>query len=562
MEASNAAVADALTLLGQLLEITGQDGFKVRAYYRAAEEIARLPRDAGSLTKEELTVIPGIGKALAEKIHALAATGTHPELEALKALVPGTLIQLLDLDGVGPKTVQTLWMKAGIMSVDELERAARGRRIRAIRGFGEKKEQEFLRSIAQYRSRATRMNRAEAEAVVARVAAALTPGTYEVAGSYRRGRSTVGDVDIVSREPAPQVNPRLRGVADEVMDEGDRKTSVRVGPQRVDIRFTPARQFGSMLVYLTGSKEFNIRLREMAITRGLRLNEYGINDRDGGGLREFADEESLFAFLGMDWIPPELREDRGEIARALAHDLPHLVTPGAIRGDLHVHSTASDGTLSLAELARAGESRGYRYLLVSDHSASLGVAHGLDPDRVAAQAREIEQVNRASPCRLLHGIEVDILADGTLGLPGSVLDGLDLVIASVHSAFRQEKDVMTRRVISAMASDHVDIIGHPTGRLLGSREPFDLDLDRVIGAAADTRTALEINASPWRMDLDDAPIRQAREAGVKLAIGTDAHSAAELDHMGNGVNLARRGWCTPEDLLNTLDEDTLLGWAR
>jgi len=562
MEASNAAVADALTLFGQLLEITGQEGFRVRAYYRAAEEISRLSRDAGSLTLAELEAIPGIGKGLAEKIRALATTGTHPELEALKAQVPGTLIELLQLDGVGPKTVQTLWMKAGITSVDELEKASRARRIRAIRGFGEKKEQEFLRSIARYRSQGTRMNRAEAGAVVARVSAALTPGTFEVAGSFRRGRSTVGDIDIVSREPPPQVNARLRDVADEIIDEGDRKTSVRLGAHRVDIRFTPPRQFGSMLLYLTGSTEFNIRLREIAIGKGMRLNEYGLEDRKAGGLREFPDEESIFAFLGMDWVPPELREDRGEIARAQARELPPLVTAADIRGDLHVHTAATDGTLTLPDLARAGTARGYRYLLVSDHSASLGITHGLDPERIAAQGREIGQVNRTSPCRLLHGIEVDILADGTLPLPASVLADLDLVVASVHSAFRQEKDVMTRRILSAMASDHVDIIGHPTGRLLGSREASALDLDRIIDAAADTGTSLEINASPLRMDLDDAPIRQAREAGVKLAIGTDAHSAGELDHLRFGLSLARRGWCAPEDLLNTRDAEPLLEWAR
>jgi DNA polymerase (family 10) len=562
MEASNAAVADALTLFGQLLEITGQEGFRVRAYYRAAEEISRLSRDAGSLTLAELEAIPGIGKGLAEKIRALATTGTHPELEALKAQVPGTLIELLNLEGVGPKTVQTLWMKAGITSILELEKAAQSRRIRAIRGFGEKKEQEFLRSIARYRSQATRMNRAEAGAVVARVSAALTPGTFEVAGSFRRGRSTVGDIDIVSLEPPPQVNARLRDVADEMIDEGDRKTSVRLGAHRVDIRFTPPRQFGSMLLYLTGSTEFNIRLREIAIGKGMRLNEYGLEDRKAGGLREFPDEESIFAFLGMDWVPPELREDRGEIARAQARELPPLVTAADIRGDLHVHTAATDGNLTLPDLARAGAARGYRYLLVSDHSASLGITHGLDPERIAAQGREIGQVNRTSPCHLLHGIEVDILADGTLPLPASVLADLDLVVASVHSAFRQEKDVMTRRILSAMASDHVDIIGHPTGRLLGSREASALDLDRIIDAAADTGTALEINASPLRMDLDDAGIRQAREAGVSLAIGTDAHSAGELDHLRFGLTLARRGWCAPEDLLNTRDAEPLLEWAR
>ncbi|MDD1653007.1 MAG: helix-hairpin-helix domain-containing protein, partial [Methanomicrobiales archaeon] len=421
MEASNAAVADALTLFGQLLEITGKDGFKIRAYYRAAEEISRLPRDVAGMTLEELEAIPGIGKGLAEKIQSLATTGTHPELEALKAEVPPGLIELLNLEGVGPKTVHTLWMKAGITSIEELEKAARGRRIRAIRGFGEKKEQEFLQSIARYRTEVTRMNRAEAEAVVARVSAALTAGTFEVAGSFRRGRSTVGDVDIVSREVPAQVNVRLRAIADEMIDEGERRTSVRLGTHRVDIRFTPPRQYGSMLLYLTGSKEFNIRLREIAIARGLRLNEYGLEDRKAGGLREFADEEPIFTFLGMDWVPPELREDRGEIARAQAHNLPPLVSAADIRGDLHVHTAATDGNLTLRQLAQAGAARGYRYLLVSDHSASLGITHGLDPDRIAAQGREVEQVNRTSPCRLLHGIEVDILADGTLSLPAAVL---------------------------------------------------------------------------------------------------------------------------------------------
>ena len=562
MEASNAAVADTLTLFGQLLEITGKDGFKIRAYYRAAEEISRLSRDVADMTLEELNAIPGIGKGLAEKIQSIVATGTHPELEALRAEVPPGLIEMLNLEGVGPKTVHTLWMKAGITSIDDMEKAARNRRIRAIRGFGEKKEQEFLQSITRYRNQATRMNRAEAEAVVARVSAALTPGTFEVAGSFRRGRSTVGDIDIVSREPPAQVNTRLRGVADEMIDEGERRTSVRLGAHRVDIRFTPPRQFGSMLLYLTGSKEFNIRLREIAIAKGLRLNEYGLEDRKAGGLREFPDEESIFAFLGMDRVPPEIREDRGEIALAQAHRLPMLVMPGDIQGDLHVHTAATDGNLTLPQLAQAGAARGYRYLLVSDHSASLGITHGLDPERIAAQGREIEQVNRTSPCRLLHGIEVDILADGTLSLPVPVLADLDLVVASVHSAFRQEKDVMTRRILSAMASDHVDIIGHPTGRLLGSRESSLLDIDRIIDAARDTGTALEINASPLRMDLDDAPIRQARDAGVMLAIGTDAHTAGELDHMKYGVILARRGWCAPEHLLNTRDAEPLLEWAR
>jgi DNA polymerase (family 10) len=316
-----------------------------------------------------------------------------------------------------------------------------------------------------------------------------------------------------------------------------------------------------MLLYLTGSKEFNIRLRELAIGKGLRLNEYGLEERAGGELHTFADEASLFAFLGLPYIPPEIREDRGEIARALAGNLPALVEPGEILGDLHVHSAATDGRLTLAELAAAGTGLGYRYLLISDHSETLGITHGLDEEGVKAQGKEIQAVNRSSPCQLLAGIEVDILADGTLGLPDHALAGLDLVIASVHSGLHMEKDPMTRRIITAMENEHVDIIGHPTGRMFPSRPAYALDMDRVLEAARSTGTALEINASPWRMDLDDPQIREARERGVKLAIGTDTHKREELGHIRHGVTLARRAWCGSGDILNTMDREALLRWA-
>jgi DNA polymerase (family 10) len=562
MAISNREIAERLRFMAQLLEVIGEeDVFKVRAYERAAKRLEELPSPVSELDEAALLAIPGIGSGIAKKISEIEKTGTFSELEELRAKIPASLPELLELEGVGPKTVHTLWMKLGIQSVADLERAARQRRIRAVKGFGEKKEAEFLRSIERHRAAAGRMTRDQADAVVARATSVLTPGKFEVAGSYRRGKSTVGDIDIVTMEPPQAVNARARTIADEIIMAGNEKTSIRCLGQQVDFRFTEPGSFGAMLLYLTGSKEFNIRLRGIAIEKGLKLNEYGLEERAGGGLHTFPDEASLFAYLGLPFIPPEIREDHGELQRALAGDLPVLVEPAAIRGDLHVHTTATDGRMTLAELAAAGSGLGYEYILVSDHSATLGITHGLDPDGVKAQAREIEAINRASPCRLLHGIEVDILADGSLGLPDRLLAGLDLVVASVHSALHEEKDPMTRRILTAMANEHVDIIGHPTGRLFPSRPAYEVDMDRLIDAAKATGTALEINASPWRMDLDDPHVREARDRGVRLSLGTDAHDTGELGHMRHGVTLARRGWCGPGDVLNTLDREALLRWA-
>jgi DNA polymerase (family 10) len=562
MEEFNRQVTELLLFMGQLLEIQGEDPFKVRAYYRAAEQVTRLDRSLSEMTKDEIEQIQGIGEKIARKILEIHSTGTFQELEERKAMVPSTLIELLHLEGVGPKTISKLWKQMGIQSISDLEKAARGHRIRALKGFGEKKEQDMLRSIQRFREQGLRMNRLQADQVVACVASALPPGSFEVAGSYRRGKSTVGDIDVVTTTPPSIANPRLRQVAEEMIDEGDRKTSLRCQGQRVDVRFTRPEEYGSMLLYLTGSKEFNIRLREIALAKGWRLNEYGIEDRTGRSLQIFSTEEEIFSVLGMDSISPEIRENQGEIERAIAHSLPKLLTLDALRGDLHVHSSWSDGHLSLDELAKEGEKRGYQYLLISDHSASLGITRGLDAERVQQQIKEIERVNRSSSCRLLAGIEVDILSDGTLALPPSALEDLDLVIGSVHSGFKQERDVMTRRILSALESESLDILGHPTGRLIGERPPYEVDLGRVIKKAAETGTALEINASPHRLDLDDLPIKRAKEQGVRLAIGTDAHAGAELACIRYGVMVARRGWCEGQDVLNTLEVNTLLGWAQ
>ncbi|MDK2973690.1 MAG: polymerase [Methanofollis sp.] len=557
MAMSNRQVALILGEIGALLEIQGENPFRVRAYARAADQIDRLAHPVSTLSREDLEAIPGIGEAIAGKIQEIMNTGTCAELERLRTATPSGLIQLLDLTGVGPKTVRKLWMDLGVDGIDALEAAARNRRIRALKGFGAKKEGEILRAIAEARQRAGRMNRAEAERLASTLIAAI-PGEAWVAGSLRRGRSTIGDIDIVTTAPPGETNLALRRMADAVIDEGERKISVMIGGRRADIRYTTPGECGAMLLYLTGSQAFNIRLREIAGRCGMRLNEYGLTVRDSSARLVFATEEEVFAALGMSPVPPELREDRGEIEKALEGHLPALLTREEIRGDLHVHSEWSDGVLSLREIAAEGERMGYEYILVTDHAAGIGIAHGLDAERLEKQRQEIRVVNRTASCTLLAGVEADILPDGRLSLPDAALEACDLVIASVHSAFRQDGDTMTRRLIAALENEHVDILGHPTARLIGHRPPVALDIARVIEAAAETETALEINASPVRMDLDDIYIRQAKERGVTLAIGTDTHHRPEFAHMRYGVALARRGWCGSGDLLNTRTADTLL----
>lgn len=561
MEVTNQNVAALLNLMGQILEIKGDNAFKIRAFYRASEIIDRLAAPVAGMDEEALSTIDGIGKNIARKIREIVEKGTFDALEEEKSGIPGTIIELLDLEGVGPKTVSTLWKKLNIQSMDDLERAAKGHRIRAVRGFGEKKEEGFLKSIAMYRDRSGRMNRLEADAIVGKIHPVLEPGTFEFAGSYRRGKSSIGDIDVVTTEPPGRLNPKLRTIGEEVIDAGDRKTSLRIRGKRVDFRFTGAQQFGSTLLYLTGSKAFNIKLREIAIARGYKLNEYGIEDRATGVRTEFSGEEEMLSFLGLEYIVPELREDWGEVERALSHSLPALVESRDIRGDLHVHSSWSDGLLTLAELGKAGEELGYEYIVCSDHSATLGIAHGLDEESLAKQSHEIELINRSSSCRILHGIEVDILADGTLGLPDRALTDLEIVIASVHSGFSQPQDIITRRILAAVDNAHVDIIGHPTGRIIGKRQGYAVDMARVIERAKETNTALECNASPYRLDLDDAYIREAVGRGVRIALGTDAHESSEFPHMQYGVMTCRRGWSLPGDVLNTLSTRELLEWV-
>ncbi|TAJ43400.1 DNA polymerase/3'-5' exonuclease PolX [Methanofollis fontis] len=557
MEMTNRQVARVLEEIGQLLEVQGENRFKVRAYMAAADRIGHLTGPVGDLTEEELEAIPGIGRALAGKIHQIVQTGTCTERERLIDATPPGLIPLLDLPGVGPKTVRRLWTELGVEDTDSLIAAARNRRVRALKGFGAKKESDILRAAETAGKMTERMDVSGAKRRAAVLMAAI-PGEAWVAGSLRRGRSTIGDIDIVTTAPPGETNRALRRIADSMIDEGERKTSVRIEGRRADIRYADTAELGTMLLYLTGSKAFNIRLRGIAAEQGMRLNEYGLLMRESGEVRTFPTEEGVFGALGMVPVPPELREDRGEVEYALEGRLPDLVDAGAIRGDLHVHSEWSDGTLSLPDIADEGEKKGYEYILITDHAAGIGVTHGLDAARLERQRHEIERVNRNAACTLLAGIEVDILADGHLSLPDTALKACDLVVASVHTAFGQDADTMTRRMIVAIENEHVDIIGHPTARLIGRRPPTAVDMDRIIDAAAATGTALEINASPARLDLDDIYIRQAKEQGVNLSIGTDAHRRSDLEAMRYGVALARRGWCGPSDILNTRPLSALL----
>ncbi|MCK9319095.1 helix-hairpin-helix domain-containing protein [Methanoculleus sp.] len=547
-QVTNGDVAERLAFMSRLLEIAGADRYRVGAYERAARQIDRLSLPVAGLDEDELTRIPGIGLRLAGQIREILTTGSFAELDNLQAAIPGSIVELLGITGVGPRTLRTLWKKLGILTLDDLEQAVKSHRVRALPGFGAKKEEAIQRGIREFRRRPDRMTRPQADAVLESAKALFPDGRYTVAGSYRRGASTVGGIVVVATGDANAVmrRPGATGSAGVV--------SLPLDGAGLKIRFTEPARCGTALLCATGSRRFLARLRGVALEQGYRLEPDGLVDVSDGQVHAFKREEDVFAFLGMAAVPPELREDRGEIELALRHALPDLVDRSGVRGDLHAHTTFSDGRQSLEDVAAAGDARDYEYIVITDHSSKVR------PEALAKQQAEIERVNRRHTCQLLAGSEVDIKSDGTLGYPDRVLADLDLVIASVHSGFGQDQDLLTRRVLTTMENEHVDIIGHPTGRLLGRRPPHAIDLARVVAHAAVTGTALEINASPHRLDLEDIYVWDAKRKGVKLAIGTDAHRAGEFSNMRYGIMLARRGWCIPDDIINTLSLSGLLEW--
>jgi DNA polymerase (family 10) len=565
----NSEVAKVFQDIADLLELKGENVFKIRAYQKAARAIEHYPRELEAMIEEgeDLQSIPGVGEAIAKKTAELITTGKLGYYENLKAEFPLGITTLLAIPGIGPKTANKLSSELGVSSVEELERAINDGRVAKLFRLGDKTADNILHQIQALRRKDQRIPIGEALPIVEEIIAVLSsiPGVRNLtaAGSLRRFRETVGDIDLMGTADNPEevidafvALPQVR----QVLAQGSTKASVIVsGGLQVDLRMVEHDSFGSLLQYFTGSKQHNISLREKWHKQGLKLSEYGITVIATGKLEKFATEESFYRRLGMQYIPPELREAQGEIEKAEQGAMPKLVELSDIKGDLHTHTEWSDGHDSIKELARAAQDMGYQYVAITEHSAGRGIAHGLDVERLREQVAEIKAVNeRSTRIRVLTGIEVDIRADGNLDLPHEVLSELDIVIAAVHSAMNQSEEKMTRRVITAIENPDVDMIAHPTCRLIGEREPVVIDLEAVFQTAAKCNKVMEISAMPDRLDLKDTHAFRARELGVKLAIGTDAHSIAHLGIVRFGVGVARRAWCEPQHILNTLPLEELL----
>lgn len=506
---------------------------------------------------QDLSELPGIGKDLAGKIAAIVATGKFDLLEFLKRELPGDLGAIAAIPGLGPKRVKLLFEKLGVRSIEDLRRVAKQGRLQELRGFGAKLTQNILAALAKpvvEKRFKLPFAEVEAESLIRFLRRDLNHGHVVAAGSYRRRRDTVGDLDILVTTPhGAAVGDRLAAYENsvKVLAHGPTRTTVvlRSGLQ-VDLRVVPEESYGAALIYFTGSKAHNIALRNIANEFGWKLNEYGLFD----GTRRIAGvtEEEIYKKLGLMFVPPELREDRGEIALSKKKSLPKLVSLSDIRGDLHVHSNWSDGTVPITDMVGAAKERGYAYIALTDHSQRVTVAHGLDARRLSRQIDKIDKLNaKLENFTVLKGIEVDILANGRLDLADEVLSRLDIVVASVHYKFDLPRDEQTERIIRAMDNRHMSILGHPTGRLIGERDPYDIDMERIIVAAHERGCHLEVNAQPDRLNLTDVHAQAAKSMGVKVAISTDAHSAAGLDYMRFGIDQARRGWLEPGDVINT-----------
>lgn len=567
----NEAIANVLDEIGDLIELKGENVFRAVTYRQVARSIRDLREPVAQLLEQgRLAEIPKTGPSVTEAITQLITTGESKRHVELKAAVPAGLITLLRVNGVGPATARTIHKELGITSIDELEEAAKSGRLRQLPKIQAKTEENILKSIASLRQRTGRSlihhARAAADEMMRTLRDRAGIETVSVAGSVRRYRDTIGDIDLLV--PASDAAPIMAAFTsapsvERVLASGDTKSSVIVGRGlQIDLRVVPPDSWGAALLYFTGSKEHNVRLRGYALKKKLLLNEYGLY-RIGAEARgqEIASrtEDEVYAALDMDPIAPELREDHGEIDAALTHALPHLIEVGDIKGDLHTHTNWTDGHDTLAAMARRARDKGYAYMAVTDHSPGLGLTMGLNPERIAARVSEAKQLNaELTPFRILIGTEVDIRANGTLDYPDEILRGFDIVSASVHSAFGQTKDVMTRRILDAMHNPYVTAFSHPTGRLLERREPYAVDLAAVIAGARETGTWVEINGGPERLDLPDVWVRKATEAGATLVINSDAHAVEELDWMEFGVSVARRGWASAAPVANTLPLDAML----
>ncbi|MCC7174358.1 MAG: DNA polymerase/3'-5' exonuclease PolX [Bryobacterales bacterium] len=560
----NREIARLLAETADLMEIAGEDPFRIRSYRNGAAAVESHPEpvlDLLSNPARSVTEIPGIGKGLAAVLREIAARGSFERRDQLLEKYPPTALEFLKIQGLGPKSIALIWEHYRVSTIDDLERLCLDQKLRLLPRMGAKLEEKVLRSIASYRKRAGRFLLSFADEAASELAAYLAEGEgidhVTPAGSLRRAKETVGDLDILVTGPNAcraldrfVTHPRVS----EVLGKGPNKASARLGFEglQVDVRALPSESYGAALQYFTGSKEHNIALRTRCVKLGLKLSEYGLFRTDGDARIAGETEEGVYQALGLAWIPPELRENQGEIEAAAEGSLPRLIELADIRGDLHMHTTASDGHATLEDMAEAARALGYRYIAITDHSKALAMANGLDERRVLDFAERVRRLDQgALGIRVLSGIECDIRKDGSLDLADEALAALDLVVASVHSYMNLEPAAMTDRLLRALECPYVRVLGHPTGRLLLQREAFPFDFERVAARAAERRVAFEINASPERLDLDAPLLRLAKQRGVRFVISTDAHHPKHLANMRYGVLTARRGWLEAADVLNT-----------
>lgn len=576
---TNREIADLFERIADMLAIRGDNVHRIAAYRRAAESIQGLSRDIKVIAAEgALTSIPGIGTTLAEKIEELLETQRLAFFETLAQDVPPQLVELLRVEGLGPKRIKLVYEEMGILTLETLRDAATNGQLRQLPGFGKKTEENILKSLdalARHGDDRTLLGTAlpVAEELCDALRSLPEVTRAEIGGSLRRGRETIGDIDLLAAsETSDEVMAAFVSLpqVESVIARGPSKSTVQLhNGLQVDLRVLPPERWGTALSYFTGSKDHNVRLREMALRKGLSLNEHAFRPVVDGqptsdGEICCATEEEVYAALDLPYIAPRLRENQGEIEAAQRDDLPSLITRSDIVGDLHMHTTWSDGKLSILEMAREAVERGHRYIAITDHSVSLGIANGLSVERLRAQAEEVHKANRelGDELTILHGTEMEIRADGSLDYPDDVLSELDFVIASLHVSLSQPREQVTERALSAIFNPHVDMLAHPTGRLLPDRPGADLDMERVMAAAVEAGTILEVNASPQRLDLRDTHVRRAVELGVMIAINTDAHRARELDLLPFGLAMAQRGWLTPRDVVNTWPLDRLRSYVK
>ena len=567
----NQKVADQLYQIGEILAIKG-DRFRSRAYNMAAQRVTALTEDIGAISERgELEDIPGVGKSIAMVIEEIIETGLTGVLLDLRDSLPKGVLQMIEVEGIGPKIAMRLSEELGITNIEMLEQAAKDKKIRKLKGFGPKKEENILKAIDEYRNRSTRFLLGEVLPIIQGILSYMEDNPavrrVEVAGSARRRKETVGDLDVLVSSFDPEtvtehfctMPPIIR-----ILGRGPTKSTVVLENMlQVDLRVIPPESYGAALQYFTGSKEHNVKLRTIGVKAGYKLNEYGLYRREDDSLVEAEDEAKIYEALGMRWMPPELRENTGEIEAAIEDKLPELVTLDDIRGDLHVHTDYSHAIDPLEEMVEKAVEMGHQYMAITDHSKSLAIAQGLSEEKLMQQMEEIRRLDdEYSEIKLLAGTECDIKSDGSLDYRDEVLEQLDWVVASIHTGMQQDMATITNRIVKAIKNPYTRAIGHPTGRLIQRRNPYPVDLDAIFKAAAEEKVFMEINCSPSRLDLRDVDARRAKEAGVKLVLGSDAHSVSQLEFLPLGVAVARRGWLGVDDVANTWSLDKVQGYRK